>query len=106
MTLEDTRPGRRRSEGCGAQPEQPIDGARECVAEAHDRSADIFERHAVLLDRFGAHRSAKTERRHAEDERDAAETARQSLTRRSGGARGEVSRQRVTHAVACRHRRW
>jgi hypothetical protein len=32
----------------------------------------------VLLDRFGANRSARTERRHAEDERDAANAARTS----------------------------
>jgi hypothetical protein len=48
----------------------------ENVAQEHDRSADVYEEHAVLLDRFGAHRSARTERRHAEEERDAAEAAR------------------------------
>jgi hypothetical protein len=48
----------------------------ERAAQEHDRSADVYEEHAVLLDRFGAHRSARTERRHAEEERDAAEAAR------------------------------
>jgi hypothetical protein len=53
---------------------QPRDS--EQAAMEHDRSADVYEEHAVLLDRFGAHRSARTERRHAEDERDAARAAR------------------------------
>jgi hypothetical protein len=53
------------------QPRGPEHAAME-----HDRSADVYEEHAVLLDRFGAHRSARTERRHAEDERDAARAAR------------------------------
>jgi hypothetical protein len=53
------------------QPREPEHAARE-----HDRSADVYEEHAMLLDRFGAHRSARTERRHAEDERDAARAAR------------------------------
>ena len=48
----------------------------EHAAQEHERSADVYEEHAVLLDRFGAHRSARTERRHAEDERDAARAAR------------------------------
>ena len=48
----------------------------ERAAREHDRSADVYEEHAALLDRFGAHRSARTERRHAEEERDAAEAAR------------------------------
>jgi hypothetical protein len=48
----------------------------ERAAQEHDRSADVYEEHAVLLDRFGAHRSARTERRHAEEEREAAEAAR------------------------------
>jgi hypothetical protein len=52
--------------------------AQECVAHEHDRSAEVYEQHAALLDRFGAHRSAKTERRHAEEERDAAQAARTS----------------------------
>jgi hypothetical protein len=56
----------------------------------HERSAVIFERHAMLLDRFGAHRSAKTERRHAEDERDAAVAARRSPTRQPDRGHGEV----------------
>jgi hypothetical protein len=92
MTIKDTPPRQRGSEDRGGRAEQRPDRAHERVARAHDRSADIFEGHAVLLDRFGAHRSAKTERRHAEDERDAAETARQSATRRPGRAHGEVSR--------------
>ena len=49
---------------------------RENAAQEHDRSADVYEEHAALLDRFGAHRSARTVRRHAEDERDAAKAAR------------------------------
>ena len=53
---------------------QPRDS--EHAAMEHDRSADVYEEHALLLDRFGAHRSARTERRHAEDERDAARAAR------------------------------
>ena len=73
MTSKDISPRQRSAEDRGAQ------------ALAHDRSAEIFERHAVLLDRFGAHRSARTERRHAEDERDAAETARRDLTANPGG---------------------
>ncbi len=48
----------------------------ENAAKEHDRSADVYEEHAVLMDRFGAHRSARTERRHAEEERDAAKAAR------------------------------
>jgi hypothetical protein len=56
----------------------PRHGPHETAAREHDRSADVYEEHAVLLDRFGAHRSARTERRHADDERAAAETARQS----------------------------
>jgi hypothetical protein len=46
------------------------------AAQEHDRSADVYEEHAALLDRFGAHRSARTERHHAEEERDAAKAAR------------------------------
>jgi hypothetical protein len=53
------------------QPREP-----ERAAQEHDRSAVVYEEHAELLDRFGAHRSARTERSHAEDERDAAEAAR------------------------------
>jgi len=55
--------------------------ARERDAQAHDRSADRYEQHARLLDRYGAHRSAKTERRHAENERELAKTTRRSTTR-------------------------
>jgi hypothetical protein len=91
MTLEDTRPGRRSSEDAGARPQQGADRGRERTAQAHERSADIFERHAVLLDRFGAHRSAKTERRHAEDQRDAAATARRGLIPRPARGPREVS---------------
>jgi hypothetical protein len=50
--------------------------AHQRAAQEHDRSADVYEEHAVLLDRFGAHRAARTERCHAEDERDAARIAR------------------------------
>jgi hypothetical protein len=63
---------------------------RERVARGHERSADIYERHAVLLDRFGAHRSARTERRHAHDEREAAENARHHLTADPGHGHAEV----------------
>jgi hypothetical protein len=66
MTIQDT-PARQDSQR-----------AHERVAREHDRSADVYEEHAVLLDRFGAHRSARTERRHAEDERDAAQAARRN----------------------------
>jgi hypothetical protein len=55
--------------------------AHEREAQAHDRSADRYEQHARLLDRYGAHRSAGTERRHAEDERELAEATRRSKTR-------------------------
>ena len=44
--------------------------------QPRQRSADVYEEHAVLMDRFGAHRSARTERSHADDERDAARAAR------------------------------
>ena len=55
--------------------------ASERDAQAHDRSADRYEQHARLLDRYGAHRSAKTERRHAENERELAKATRRSTTR-------------------------
>jgi hypothetical protein len=55
--------------------------AHEREAQAHDRSADRYEQHARLLDRYGAHRSAGTERRHGEDERELAEAARRGKTR-------------------------
>ena len=91
MASRDTRSRQRGSGGHGAQAERGNDGARERVARAHDQSADIFERHAMLLDRFGAHRSANTEHRHAKDERQAAEAARQSPTPKQGSAYREVS---------------
>jgi hypothetical protein len=59
-----------------SQDTQPRQGSAERAAQEHDRSADVYEEHAVLMDRFGAHRSARTERSHAEDERDAARAAR------------------------------
>jgi hypothetical protein len=49
-------------------------------AQAHHRSADRYEQHARLLDRYGAHRSARTERGHAEDERELAKATRRSKT--------------------------
>jgi len=58
-----------------------IDPAREREAKAHDRSADRYEQHARLLDRYGAHGSAGTERRHAEDERELAEATRRRKAR-------------------------
>jgi hypothetical protein len=73
MAIKDTRTRQRGSDDLGAQAEQR---AHERAAQEHYRSADIYERHAALLDRFGAHRSARTERRHAEDERDAAVATR------------------------------
>jgi hypothetical protein len=80
MAIQDTPPRQGSSEGRRAKAEADPRQTSERAAHEHDRSADIYERHAVLLDRFGAHRSARTERRHAEDERDAAETARQDPT--------------------------
>jgi hypothetical protein len=59
-----------------SQDTQPRQRSAERAAQEHDRSADVYEEHAVLMDRFGAHRSARTERSHAEDERDAARAAR------------------------------
>jgi hypothetical protein len=61
--------------------DQKNNPAHEREAQAHDRSADRYEQHARLLDRYGAHRSAGTERRHAEDERGLAEATRRSKTR-------------------------
>jgi hypothetical protein len=55
---------------------RPDQGERS--AQAHDRSADRFEQHAALLHRFGAHRCARLERCHAEEERAAAEAARRN----------------------------
>ena len=55
--------------------------AQERGPHAHERSADRYEEHARLLDRYGAHRSAATERRHAKDERELAEDTRRSKTR-------------------------
>jgi hypothetical protein len=59
-----------------ADAQQPPDQTSERLAEAHERSADRFDQNAALLDRYGAHRCAGTERRHAEEEREAAEAAR------------------------------
>ena len=58
------------------------DRAREREAQAHDRSADRYEQHARLLDRYGAHRSARTDRRHAQDERELAEATRRNTSGR------------------------
>ena len=58
------------------------DRAREREAQARDRSADRYEQHARLLDRYGAHRSARTERCHAEDERELARATRRNTTGR------------------------
>ena len=55
--------------------------AREREAKAHERGADRYEQHARLLDRYGAHRSARTERHHAQDERELAEATRRRKTR-------------------------
>jgi hypothetical protein len=76
MAIKDTAP----RQGDRARAVTHPESDREGVARGHERSADIYERHAALLDRFGAHRSARTERRHAHDEREAAETARHQLT--------------------------
>ena len=56
------------------------DRAREREARAHDRSADRYEQHARLLDRYGAHRCARTERHHAQDERELARATRRNTT--------------------------
>jgi hypothetical protein len=66
MAILDTRPPQRDAHGS---------------ARAHDRSAERHEQHAILLDRYGAHRSAGTERRQAKDERAAAAGARNSPPR-------------------------
>jgi hypothetical protein len=76
VAIQNTRP----RHGNRARAEARPHPAHEHAAQEHDRSADIYEQHAALLDRFGAYRSARTERRHVKDERDAAETARQGLT--------------------------
>jgi hypothetical protein len=72
--------GRTRSPTAMAIQDTAVDShwAHQRAAQEHDRSADVYEEHAVLLDRFGAHRAARTERCHAEDERDAARVARTS----------------------------
>ena len=57
------------------------DRTQEREALAHDRSADRYEHHAVLLERQGARRAAAAERRHAAQAREAAEAARRSLAR-------------------------
>jgi hypothetical protein len=88
MVIQDTRPRQHGSDDRGAQAQQQ---AHEHAAQEHVHSADIFEAHAVLLDRYGAHRSARTERRLAEDERDAAVAARLSPTPQPGRAHREVS---------------
>ena len=56
--------------------------AHQREAQAHDRSADRYEQRARLLDRYGAHRSARTERRHAEDQRELAEATRRNTSGR------------------------
>jgi hypothetical protein len=65
-------------QGADARERLEQTGERSAHAQAHDRSADHFDQHAALLDRFGAHRCAGTERRHAEEEREAAEAARRN----------------------------
>ena len=52
------------------------DRPQEREAQVHDRSAARFERHAALLERYGARRFADTERLHAAEEREAAQAAR------------------------------
>jgi hypothetical protein len=81
------------SEDHRAQVALRPDRQAERVARAHDRSAETFERHAVLLDRYGAHHSANTERRLADDERRAAATTRRRTISQPGTARPDVSRQ-------------
>jgi hypothetical protein len=73
MPIPDSRPPARPSNDPAEVHERPSNDP----AEVHERSADRHEHHAVLLDRYGAHRSADAERRQAEDERDAAEGARE-----------------------------
>jgi hypothetical protein len=81
MAIQETPP----RHGSGARAEARPQRARQREAQEHGRSADIYEPHAVLLGRFGAHRSTRTERRHAEDERSTAETARQAMITDSAG---------------------
>jgi hypothetical protein len=50
--------------------------AQEPERQAHLRTANACEEHALLLDRFGAHHAAKIERHNAELEREAADAAR------------------------------
>jgi hypothetical protein len=61
-----------------ADAQRRLNETGERLARAHRRSADYFDQHAALLDRFGAYRCASTERLHAEQEREAAEAARRS----------------------------
>ena len=56
--------------------------AHEREARGHDRSTDRYQQHARLLDRYGAHRSARTERRHAQGERELAEATRRNTSGR------------------------
>jgi hypothetical protein len=49
-------------------------------AQAHEHGADRYEQRAPLLDRYGAQRSAKTNRRDVESARELAEATRPGKT--------------------------
>jgi hypothetical protein len=78
MTVRDDVLEQRFARDNRADAPQPPEQTGERSAHAHERSADHFDQHAALLDRFGAHRCAGTERRHADEEREAAEAARRN----------------------------
>jgi hypothetical protein len=78
MAVQDELLEQRSARHNSADVQERPDQTGERSAQAHDRSADHFDQHAALLDRFGAHRCAGTERRHAEEEREAAEAARRN----------------------------
>ena len=92
MVTQDYRAPQHGSQDRGALAQQQSDQERERAAKARDLSADRYSQHAALLDRYGAHRSANTERRHAEEERHGAKAARRNATRQLGRGHGEVSR--------------
>jgi hypothetical protein len=78
MAVQDELLEQRCARHNAADARERLEQTGERSARAHDRSADHFDQHAALLDRFGAHRCAGTERRHAEEEREAAEAARRN----------------------------
>jgi hypothetical protein len=76
IAQDDMQTRRARQEGAEAWQQADVTGERS--AQSHDHSADHFEEHAALLERFGAHRFASTDRHHAAVEREAAEAARRN----------------------------